>query len=98
MSKCLCGRDYLTTEEAATYCCVSVSQFRTRAREYGLFPFEWMGKLVYSRHQIQRAMEAAWRQSTGGGGRGTSTGPRAVASVGNRSGLSLVPKPNRRER
>lgn len=40
----LSGKDWLTVEEAAHYCGVSVSQFNTKAGEYDLSPRQFMGK------------------------------------------------------
>ncbi|MHC1678291.1 hypothetical protein [Stenotrophomonas maltophilia] len=37
------GKDWLTADEAAHYCGVSVSQFNARAHEYDLDPREFMG-------------------------------------------------------
>lgn len=59
----LLGKDYLTTDEAAHYACVSSSQFRGRAREYGIEPIEFMGKKLYRKTDIQRAIENEWRRS-----------------------------------
>ena len=39
----LAGKDYFTQAEAAAYACVSLSQFRARADEYGIRPVLWMG-------------------------------------------------------
>ena len=59
------GKDYLTQAEAAAYCCVSLRQFTSKAPEVGLFPFKFMGKLVYRKEDLQKAMEdARWQQST----------------------------------
>jgi len=79
----LCGKDYFTVEEAAAYACVSPSQFRAKAPALGLAPFQFMGKLVYRRADIQRAMEQARSRlsinadrpgiSTGRIGRGVDT-------------------------
>lgn len=55
----IAGKDFLTIEEAAHYACVSSSQFRDKAREHGLRPFRWMGKTVYRKDDIRRAMERA---------------------------------------
>jgi hypothetical protein len=55
----IAGKDFLTIEEAAHYACVSLSQFRDKAREHGLRSFRWMGKTVYRKDDIRRAMERA---------------------------------------
>jgi hypothetical protein len=56
------GKDYLTEDEAAHYCCVSYSQFRRCAQEYSLQPRTFMGKKVYRKTDLQRAMEALWQR------------------------------------
>ncbi|MEW6169282.1 MAG: hypothetical protein AB1651_16545 [Pseudomonadota bacterium] len=61
----IAGKDFLTVEEAAHYACVSYSQFRAKAREYGLRPFPWMGKTVYRKDDIRRAMERAAELAAG---------------------------------
>jgi len=43
------GKDWLTVDEAAHYCGVSISQFKTKAREYDLDPREFMGKKLYEK-------------------------------------------------
>lgn len=53
----LAGKDYFTEEEAAHYACVSYSQFRKCAEQEGLYPVQWMGKRVFRRTDIQRAIE-----------------------------------------
>ena len=58
------GKDYFTTKEAAVYCCVSFSQFRAKSKELNLLPFKFMGKQLYRRVDLQRAIEteAKWQQ------------------------------------
>ena len=60
------GKDYLTEKEAAHYCCVSLTQFRSRQKEYLIAPTTFMGKKVYRRLELQQAIEYGpqWRQST----------------------------------
>ena len=58
----LSGKDYFTREEAAHYCCVSLSQFKRQAQFYGLWPIPFMGKPVYRRADCQRAIEREWRR------------------------------------
>jgi len=82
----LAGKDYFTQAEAAAYACVSLSQFRARADEYGIRPVLWMGKLVYRRGDIARAIEQEyarqWQPSTVAARRTTSSGRRTGASPG----------------
>ena len=63
----LLGKDYLTREEAAHYCCVSLSQFETQHRCYGLLPFRFMGRVVFRKVDIQAAMESQWQRYTESG-------------------------------
>ena len=59
------GKDFLSQSEAAAYCCVSLRQFQAKAPQIGLFPFKFMGKLVYKKADLQKALEdAKWQQST----------------------------------
>ena len=64
----LSGKDYLTTAEAAHFCCVSLRQFQRHAQSLGIVPFPFMGKLLYRRHDLIRAIEQC-RQSTSAGSR-----------------------------
>jgi hypothetical protein len=58
----LLGKDYLNEEEAAFYACVSISQFRAKASEYGIIPRrKWMGRTIYRKSDIQAAIERGWR-------------------------------------
>ncbi|WP_401740966.1 hypothetical protein [Stenotrophomonas geniculata] len=55
----LSGKDWLTAEEAAHYCGVSVSQFKAKAREYDLDPREFMGKKLYEKAALYQAIFGA---------------------------------------
>ena len=55
------GLDYLTQKQAARYAGVSLSNFKQKADEYGIFPRRFMGKLLYRKVDIQRAIENQWR-------------------------------------
>lgn len=78
----LLGKDYLTVDEAAHYACVSPRQFRIHADKLGILPFRFMGKIVYRRADLQRAMEREagkqWQVITQTGTRGTSSGAKTV--------------------
>lgn len=58
----LSGKDYFSVDEAAEYCCVSVSQFNSSRANH---PKSWgqirklniMGKVTYSRRNIQNIIE-----------------------------------------
>lgn len=53
----LAGKDYFTEVEAAHYACVSFSQFRRHAADHAILPITFMGKKVYRREDIQKAIE-----------------------------------------
>ena len=53
----LLGKDYLNEEEAAHYCGVSGSQFRRKHPALGVAAISVMGKKVYRRVDLQRAIE-----------------------------------------
>jgi hypothetical protein len=53
----LLSKDYFTEKEAAHYCCVSLTQFRKEKVKYGIIPGKFMGKKVYRRADLQRAIE-----------------------------------------
>ncbi|MCO7456857.1 helix-turn-helix domain-containing protein [Stenotrophomonas maltophilia] len=55
----LSGKDWLTIEEAAHYCGVSVSQFNARAHEYDLDPRKFMGKKLYAKSALYQAIYSA---------------------------------------
>jgi len=55
----LAGKDWLTEPEAALYCCVSVSQFKKHAADYGLLPRNFMGKKLYEKAALYRAIAEA---------------------------------------
>ncbi len=59
----LSGKDWLTVDEAAHYCGVSVSQFKTRAGEYDLSPRQFMSKKLYEKNELYRAIydSGSWR-------------------------------------
>jgi hypothetical protein len=81
----LSGKDFFTVEEAAAYACVSPAQFRAKAIEYGIRSFRFMGRVVYRRADIARAMEQEfarqWPPSTRAAARGISSGPRTGGSA-----------------
>ena len=82
-------KDYFTEEEAADYCCVSYSQFRKCKDETGIAPGVFMGKLLYRRTDLQRAIERGafqkWQPTTSIMDRGTSSGRRTARGKKNAS-------------
>lgn len=78
----LSGKDWLTVEESAFYCGVSVSQFYSRVEQYNLLPREFMGKKLYEKAELYEAIYSAQKwsksQSTGGTASRISTGGTAV--------------------
>ena len=63
----LAGKDWFTTAEAAFYCGVSESQFRKHALAYGLIHRDFMGKQLYEKAALYRAIDASepWHNSPG---------------------------------
>lgn len=55
----LSGKDWLTVEESAFYCGVSVSQFYARVEQYNLVPREFMGKKLYEKAELYEAIYSA---------------------------------------
>lgn len=55
----LSGKDWLTVDEAAHYCGVSVSQFNAKAGEYDLSPRQFMGKKLYEKNELYRAIQSS---------------------------------------
>lgn len=64
----LSGKDWLTVDEAAHYCGVSVSQFNAKAGEYDLSPRQFMGKKLYEKSELYRAIHSScgWRSKVVG--------------------------------
>ncbi|MGH8036492.1 MAG: hypothetical protein ACREPD_02000 [Stenotrophomonas sp.] len=62
----LSGKDWLTVEEASFYCGVSVAQFYAKAPELGLAPRNFMGKKLYEKAALYRAIYDAtpWARGT----------------------------------
>ena len=65
----LAGKDWLTVEEAAHYCGVSASQFNAKAPECGLEPRSFMGKKLYEKAGLHRAIHGArpWERTATSG-------------------------------
>ena len=57
----LLGKEFLNEKEAAHYCCVSLSHFRAKQKEYGIAPSSFMGKRIYRRDDLKRALENQWQ-------------------------------------
>jgi hypothetical protein len=57
----IAGKDYLSEAEAAHCACLSLSKFREKAAQFGVFPIRVFGttKKVYRRADIHRAIEAS---------------------------------------
>ena len=72
--------DYLTTQDAADYCRVSLSQFKEHAPALCIRPFTFMGKRVYRKADLKSVMERAWQQSISGASPGTLAG--SIVEVG----------------
>ena len=68
------GKDWFTEIEAAAYCGVSESQFRSGYRALGLTPKRVMGKKLYSRAALYAAIDRCpeWQPSTNAANPGIS--------------------------
>jgi len=55
----IAGKDWLTVSEAAFYCGVSESQFRHKAADLRLAPRKFMGKQLYEKAALYRAIDAS---------------------------------------
>jgi len=76
----LSGRDWLPVEEAAFYCGVSVAQFNAKAPSLGLAPRNFMGKKLYEKAALHRAIHDASHWS-GAGARGGAASPGSPAAA-----------------
>jgi len=85
----LSGKDWLTVDESAFYCGVSVSQFYAQAERYNLEPRVFMGKKLYEKAALYQAIYSAdkWprSQSTGVTASRISTGVTAANETGSPS-------------
>ena len=52
------GKEWLTTDEAAHYACVSSAQWRAHREEHGIFPTMFMGKMLFRKQDIDLAIES----------------------------------------
>lgn len=95
------GKDWLTVEEAAFYCGVSLAQFNAKAPEYGLTPRNYMGKKLYERSDLYKSIYGTkqWQRSpsTGGTVSPISTGARMGGEPGSLLGGSAAEKLRRYE-
>lgn len=78
----LLGKDWLDAAEAAHYCCVSEDHFRRHAASYGLYPRNFMGKQVYEKAELYRAIYQSqqWQKSSSSGATVLPTFPRRAES------------------
>jgi len=78
----LAGKDWLTVEEAAHYCGVSTSQFNAKAAEYSLQPRNFIGKKLYEKPALYRAIHGAsqWNREP----------PRGYASIPESPGVAAA--------
>jgi hypothetical protein len=90
-------KEYLTIDEAAAWCCLSVEAFEAQAERLGILSFTFADQRVFRLADCRAAMERAWRASTSIGlGTGGSCGSRAGPSAPARWGGLPKPKPRRR--
>ncbi|NII75180.1 hypothetical protein FHW84_003778 [Dyella sp. SG562] len=83
----LLGKDWLTVIEAAHYCGVHPDTFAKRANEYGLHPRNFMGKKLYEKAELYRAIYQSplWHGSSSVGG---ALPPMSMERLGPRTGMS----------
>lgn len=90
------GKDWLTVEEAAFYCGVSVAQFNAKAPDLGLAPRNFMGKKLYEKAALYRSISGSsqWQRSpsTGATVSHISTGARPAGAVASPLGGSAAEK------
>jgi hypothetical protein len=79
------GLDYLTEQQAARYAGVSQSQFRKRAATESIMPSKFMGKIIYRKTDIQRAIENKWQRSEFAANIARSTGKTRKAATASAS-------------
>jgi len=79
----LSGKDWLTVDEAAHYCGVSRSQFDARATEYGIEPRNFMGKKLYEKAGLHRAIYDArpWARTATSGIATAPSSPGAAEAL-----------------
>ncbi|SFR87796.1 hypothetical protein SAMN04487782_1534 [Stenotrophomonas maltophilia] len=72
------GKDWLTVDEAAHYCGVSSRQFRRNALEIGLVPRNFMGKQLYEKNELYKAIEnsGSWKSRETAGASLIPTSPQ----------------------
>lgn len=77
------GKDWLTVDEAAHYCGVSRSQFDSNIAEYGIEPRNFMGKKLYEKAALYRAIYDAtpWARATSQGIAPAPISPDAADAV-----------------
>ncbi len=74
------GKDWLTVEQAAFYCGVSVAQFNAKAPSLGLAPRNFMGKKLFEKAALHRAIHDASHWAAGGG-RGGAAAPSSPGAA-----------------
>jgi hypothetical protein len=79
----LSGKDWLTAGEAAHYCGVSVAQFNAKAPECGLEPRSFMGKKLYEKAGLHRAIHDArpWARTATSGIAPAPSSPDAAEAL-----------------
>lgn len=50
-------KDYLSEKQAAEYCCVSLRQFQTKAKEENIISASHFNKKVYRKSDLTRSIE-----------------------------------------
>lgn len=90
----LAGKDYFTEIEAAHYVGLSHSHFRRNIRKLGVRSFNFCGKKLYRKSDLQHALESAWQQSSSTVASGILTSVRTGSATGVPLTQARKPKPN----
>lgn len=80
----IAGKDWLTEQEAAHYCGVSLPHFRNGYHQLGISPVRFLGKKLYSKAELYQVIANSdpWQQSPSNGGKASHTYPtKSVESV-----------------
>jgi len=78
----IAGKDWLTEEEAAHYCGVSVPQLRNHYHELGISPRRFLGRKLYSKAELYDAIvnSERWHPEPARGVPYGASSPEAVAA------------------
>lgn len=82
----IAGKDWLTVDEAAHYCGVSLRQFNEHANDYGLQARNFMGRKLYAKADLYQAIYGArlWQSSAS-----PANGRPSTGAISTRNSASL---------